>query len=1020
MPSNQQDSVIATAVLPIFALPFNTVLFPGITVRVNLAPSEAATIITRLNDFAKRIQDPPTLLSTSNHDTNKAIEDAKQYEEVRSLHNILDLKESAANSNSPLITVGVVPRIMNEINSKENNNSNLLLADNIENGSFLTSDLTKSFSSQSAPIKSETLSNVIYPFGIVARVLRVERSFNGKFQAVIEGFNRLHIDEFTKVGDFTEARVSVFAEDSSSSDVKVSIWSREDLEKLESLKLAAIRLISHLSTNMPTANNKSGSQVGNNRFLVKPELLRKILPMVKQTKSRRAAGILTDILAFIIPIEYHDKVKLLEVTSLNQRIDLVTKLMNEYIEAAKITEKIDKSVEDSISKQQREFILRQKLNAIKEELGEKNGGAFKGGMSKGANADNDEDEEISELKKKLDDADIPEEGRKIVNREFKRLKRMHPTQAEYQVCRTYLETIAEVPWSTATFDNLDNDPVARARKILDDDHYGLEKVKKRLLEYLAVLNLKQKHQMKSKAITLKEDSVDPIEDGKKTNASSPTSTALVPYQGDKKSSEPAVHKITSDTKILSLDKSPILLLVGPPGVGKTSLAKSVAHALGRKFHRISLGGVRDEAEIRGHRRTYVGAMPGLLVQALRKVGVVNPVILLDEIDKVSQSNFHGDPSAALLEVLDPEQNHTFTDHYINFPVDLSKTLFIATANYLEDIPGPLLDRMEMISLEGYTYMEKEKIAQNYLIPKQMEINGLEKEQLEITDEAILKIATNYTREAGVRNLERQIGSICRGKAVEYAESIADKNKPYNKVVGVDDLHKYLGVGHYEDDMVNDEVDEYYDKETGEKHRRHTYGVVNGLAYMGSGNGGLLMFEASLMSGHGNLKTTGQLGSVIAESADIALSWVRSNAFRLGLTASPEEDLMKDVDIHLHAPAGAIPKDGPSAGVAMTVTFISLFAKKPVPRNLAMTGEMTLRGKILPVGGIREKLLGAHLAGIQKVLLPYHTKKLVEQEDFFKTFLKNIDLEIVYVKYIWDVLAEIWPEENFPVLLDSHI
>lgn len=386
------------------------------------------------------------------------------------------------------------------------------------------------------------------------------------------------------------------------------------------------------------------------------------------------------------------------------------------------------------------------------------------------------------------------------------------------------------------------------------------------------------------------------------------STALVPYTpkaAENSNSEPEVHHITSKDDVLTLDKSPILLLVGPPGVGKTSLAKSVAHALGRKFHRISLGGVRDEAEIRGHRRTYVGAMPGLLAQSLRKVGVINPVILLDEIDKVSKSNFHGDPSAALLEVLDPEQNHTFTDHYINFPIDLSKTLFIATANNADDIPGPLLDRMETIYLEGYTYMDKQRIAQNYLIPKQIKNNGLENDQISITEDAVLKIATNYTREAGVRNLEREIGTVCRGKAVEFSKSVSEhKEHGFVKVVDTNDLQRYLGVEVFEDDMVDDEVDMYVDK-GGERRRRHTYGVVNGLAYMGSGNGGLLMFEATKMPGHGGLKTTGQLGSVIAESAELSLSWVRANAFKLGITSSPEEDVLNNIDIHLHAPAGAV-------------------------------------------------------------------------------------------------------------------
>lgn len=1066
------DNVIATVTLPIFVLPTNTVLFPGITVRMPLASGEATSIVTRLNTLSKAVQQQSDSTSATggttkkndndsdNDNDKKAIQQSNEKEkqhisEIIALHKALELKETSFDgSRAPIITIGILPRTDPEQDT--------------ENSGSLTSDLTRSVS-PSDPTTPHSLKSLVHSFGIIARISRIERTLTGKFHALVECYNRLHVEEFTEIGTITEARVSVFSDDSSS-DRKFSIWPREELEKLEALKASALKLIEFM-VSTASSGTGSGSGAGNNSMAVRPEILKKVVPLIRQTRTRRAAGILTDILAFIIPLEYNHKIQLLSATLLNQRIDMVTKFIREYIESEKISEKIDKTVEDNISKQQREFILRQKLNAIKEELGEKNGGngsssSLKGGFGSrgggggGASADgNEEDEDIGELKKKLDNLKLPEEGQKIVAREMKRLKRMHPTQAEYQVCRTYLETIAEIPWSTATSDKLYENPVARAKKILDDDHYGLNKVKRRLLEYLAVLHLKQQQHLQQKKLL------------SSTNDSSSTSTALVPYKPKNNKEEesddgnpPLVHDISEETglDVLTLDKSPILLLVGPPGVGKTSLAKSVAHALGRKFHRISLGGVRDEAEIRGHRRTYVGAMPGVLVQSLRKVGVINPVILLDEIDKVSKSNFHGDPSAALLEVLDPEQNHTFTDHYINFPVDLSKTLFIATANSLDGIPGPLLDRMETINIEGYTYMEKQKIAQNYLIPKQLKNNGLEKTQLTITDEAVLRIATGYTREAGVRNLGREIGTVCRGKAVEYARRVeAGTLNKYDPIVDVKDLKRYLGNDTIEDDIVDDEVDEYVDSRSGERRRRHTYGVVNGLAYMGSGNGGLLLFEAAAMpaghGGHGSLKTTGRLGSVIAESAEIALSWVRSNAYQLGITQSRDEDVVKNIDIHLHAPAGAVPKDGPSAGVAMTVALVSLLAKRPVPRDIAMTGEMTLRGKVLPVGGIREKLLGAHAAGIRKVLLPYHSRKLIEEgvdwedqdqdqetEEREQTpnngnssssiiikkkkmgrgdfaFVKETNLEIVYVKYIWDVLAEVWPEEGYSTtVIDSHL
>lgn len=661
--------------------------------------------------------------------------------------------------------------------------------------------------------------------------------------------------------------------------------------------------------------------------------------------TRRAAGGLADLLSAILPLTFEEKVIVLRSVNIQDRIDVLKT----------VSKRLDKVTKPG----SRELVLRQQLNDAENKT----------------KAKGEDEDELDDLGKKLENVDLGEDGRKIVDRELKRLKRMHPSQTEYQVSRNYLETLAEIPWGVYTNDHMDANPVEKARKILDQDHYGLEKVKKRLLEYLAVLNLKQK-------------------------------------RGN--------QEVVSDDnkpKIMTMDKSPILLLVGPPGVGKTSLAKSVAKALGRKFHRISLGGVRDEAEIRGHRRTYVGAMPGVLVQALKKVGAMNPVILLDEIDKVSQNNFHGDPSAALLEVLDPEQNHTFTDHYVNFPVDLSKTLFIATANDLNDIPAPLFDRMETIPIEGYTHSEKLQIASTYLLPKQRENNALDNSQIAVPAPTLLKLISGYTREAGVRNLDRQLGSLCRAKAVESLDS----KDTYNPEVAPEDLDKYLGRPPFVADHLNDEVDEYVDSVSGRILCRHTYGVVNGLAYMGSGNGGLLMFEVTSMPGNGHLKYTGHLGNVISESAELALSWVRSNAFALGLTESPTVDVLAGLDLHLHAPGGAIPKDGPSAGVAMTIGIISCLAKKEVPRNIAMTGEMTLRGKILEVGGIREKLLGAQSAGIKKVILPFRCRRVVEEECLFLNEKDGVEhMDVVYGKYLWDVLAEVWPEEKFPMALESSL
>jgi ATP-dependent Lon protease len=578
-----------------------------------------------------------------------------------------------------------------------------------------------------------------------------------------------------------------------------------------------------------------------------------------------------------------------------------------------------------------------------------------------------EPDEMGELKKKLDAAKLTPEAAKVAERELKRLKKMSPAQAEYQIMRNYLENLSEIPWSAVTEDRLGVDALPRARKQLDDDHYGLEKVKKRLLEYLAVLKLKQ---------SINED---------------------VNAQVAKAEEEAAAsEKLEILKSKRMIDKSPILLLVGPPGVGKTSLAKSVATALGRKFHRISLGGVRDEAEIRGHRRTYVAAMPGLIVNGLKKVGVSNPVFLLDEIDKVGTSNFHGDPSAAMLEVLDPEQNNTFTDHYVNIPIDLSKVLFIATANSLDTIPPPLLDRMETINLSGYTTLEKRHIALQHLIPKQIRTNGLGDGQVEFNKDVVSKIIESYTRESGVRNLEREIGSVCRAKAVEYADAKdSGHTEGYKPQLTVEDIEEILGI-------------EKYDEEIAEKTSRP--GIVTGLvAYSSGGNGSILFIEVADMPGSGSVQLTGKLGDVLKESVEVALSWVKAHAYELGLIHDPSENIMKKRSIHVHCPSGAIPKDGPSAGMAHTIALISLFSGKAVPPTIAMTGEISLRGRVTAVGGIKEKLIGALRAGVKTVLLPAQNRKDVKD---LPQEVKD-GLEIIYVRHIWEAMRYVWPEAHWP-------
>ena len=577
------------------------------------------------------------------------------------------------------------------------------------------------------------------------------------------------------------------------------------------------------------------------------------------------------------------------------------------------------------------------------------------------------------------------EAQKVADRELKRLKKMNPAQAEYGVCRTYIETLCDIPWTMSTEDRLGVDTLKRARKQLDDDHYGLQKIKKRLLEYLAVLRLKQ---------AVNDDLDVQISKARlESSTHEDLTTQPDPNVAQPPTGPPHIQLLQSRRCV---DKSPILLLVGPPGTGKTSLAKSVATALGRKFHRISLGGVRDEAEIRGHRRTYVAAMSGLIVSGLRKVGVNNPVFLLDEIDKVGGSNFHGDPSAAMLEVLDPEQNHSFTDHYVGIPLDLSRILFIATANTVDTIPPALLDRMETISLSGYTTVEKRHIATRHLVPKQIISNGLSTDHVIIPDDVIDAIITSYTRESGVRNLEREIGSVCRYKAVDYAGAKDSSSlEMYKPGVSVADLEAILGIERFAEEIAE---------------KTSVPGIVTGLvAYSTGGQGSILFIEVADMPGSGRVQLTGKLGDVLKESVEVALTWVKAHSFELGLTDDANQDIMKNRSVHVHCPSGAIPKDGPSAGLAHTVALVSLFSGKAVAPEIAMTGEVSLRGRVMPVGGIKEKLIGALRAGVKTVLLPGHNRKDVTD---VPQEVKD-GLEIIHVGHIWEAMRHIWPDTHWP-------
>ncbi|KAG0212582.1 hypothetical protein BGX28_006018 [Mortierella sp. GBA30] len=728
--------------------------------------------------------------------------------------------------------------------------------------------------------------------GCAARVIRLERAVGG-FTVVLEGLVRIRLNKVLSKSPLLEADVTAMPDKAVD---KSDQGLQDQIVTLKSISREFVSLLQTLKLPAPVLTQ-----------------LQKFLDNIADMP-----GQVVDLLMSTIESTVEEKIMILDAVDLKERITKAVELLTRQIHVLKISQKVHDNVEGKLNKKQREYYLRQQMAAIKEELGEKDAG--------------DEDE-MSVIENRLSAANLPPEVQKAAERELRRLKKMQASSSEYSVIRNYLDWLADLPWAKSSDDILD---VEKARKQLNDDHYGLEKVKRRILEYLAVTKLQQ-------------------------------------LKGDV--------------------KGPILCLVGPPGVGKTSLGRSIATAMGRKFHRISLGGVWDESEIRGHRRTYVGALPGLIIHGLKKCEVNNPVFLLDEIDKVGSRGHHGDPSAAFLEVLDPEQNSTFTDHYLNVPFDLSKILFIATANSLETIPAPLLDRMETITIPGYTYAEKLAIATNHLLPKQIRQHGLEETDVQVTEEALLKVATGYTRESGVRHLEREIGSLVRAKAVEYAETQEKRlstdgvnTVEYQPLVTLADVEEILG----QEKFVN-EVTE----------RVPVPGVVTGMAYNGVG-GGILFIEVSQMPGKGNLQLTGSLGDVIKESAQIALSWVKSHGYEIGLTNSPGQNVMEKADVHIHMPSGGTPKDGPSAGIAMVCALVSMFSNQTVPSTTAMTGEFTLRGLVMPVGGIKEKVIAAHRAGVRKIIMP-----LRNQKDVASDVPVNVreDIEFYYASTVWEVLRE---------------
>jgi len=676
--------------------------------------------------------------------------------------------------------------------------------------------------------------------GTSANVLRYVTTPDGAHHVVCQGQKRFRVVEYLRGYPFPVARVGWIDEpEASGKEIEARFL------QLKERALEVLELLPHTPQELVGAIRSIGSP-----------------------------GALADLVAGIMDIKAHDKQLILETVDLEKRLDLVLERIGQRLEVLRLSREIDERTRANMDDRQREYLLREQMKSIQKELGEGDSG----------NA-----AEIADLRKAIAEAQMPEEVEKQALKELKRLERMSDGSAESSMVRTYLDWLVELPWKAPEPDAID---MAEARRILDADHFGLDKVKKRILEFLAVRKL-----------------------------------------------NPGGH-------------GPILCLVGPPGVGKTSLGQSIAKALGRKFVRVSLGGTHDEAEIRGHRRTYIGALPGNIIQAIKKAGTRGCVMMLDEIDKLG-SGFHGDPSSALLEVLDPEQNHTFRDNYLAVPYDLSRVLFITTANVLDTIPGPLRDRMEILQLPGYTQEEKREIARRYLVKRQLDENGLKPGQLEITDEALAAIIRDYTREAGVRSLERQIAAVCRRAAVKIAEGGVDTVR-----IEEGDLAEILGPPKFENEVAL---------------RAGMPGVATGLAWTPVG-GDILFVEASKTPGGGKLILTGQLGDVMKESAQAAFTLVKSRAASLGIDAGA----LEKTDVHVHVPAGAIPKDGPSAGVAMFIALASLFADRTVRYDTAMTGEISLRGLVLPVGGIKEKVLAAMRAGIRRVMLPARNRRDLEE------------------------------------------
>ena len=709
--------------------------------------------------------------------------------------------------------------------------------------------------------EDEPNADDLYRVGTVATILRMLKLDDGRVKILVQGLAKGALEQFVREKPYFEVRIQKVIEQPV---IEVSI----EVEALMRSVKEKIEQILNLK-NLP------------------PEI-------VMVTDNVVDPGVLADLVASNLRLKIEESQSILEIYEPVERLRKINELLTRELDLATMQARIQNQAKDEMSKTQREYFLREQLRQIHQELGE----------------GDEKTEEMNEIKAQLDKAGMPPDVKKEATKQLKRLEQMHPESSESSLVRTYLDWMTELPWSERTEDNLD---LKKAKKVLDEDHFNLEKIKERFLEYLAVNKLRKEI------------------------------------------------------------RGPILCFVGPPGVGKTSLGKSIARALGRNFVRISLGGIRDEAEIRGHRRTYVGALPGRIIQGMKQAGSCNPVFMLDELDKLG-NDFRGDPSAALLEVLDPEQNHAFSDHYLNVPFNLSSVLFICTANLLDTVPPALRDRMEVINLSGYTNEEKLEIAKRFLIPRQLQGAGISSDLLDISTDAVLRIIEQYTREAGLRNLERELAAICR----KVARKVADGRTARTRITQRN-LQQFLGPARF----------------LTETQEQNEIGVATGLAWTSAG-GEVLHVEASLSKGRGNLTLTGQLGDVMRESAQAAVSYARAQAKNLGL----EENFYQKQDIHIHVPSGSIPKDGPSAGITMGTALISALTRRPVSRNVAMTGEITLRGRVLPVGGLKEKCLAAFRSGVETVTIPFQNQK--DLEDIPRP-LRN-KLHFILARNMNDVLA----------------